>query len=70
MKESPDNLINYTPYVDKILENVGRCPDEIAIAKHNITYKNLITALISTKNTQEAALLLQLPTYSIQNPCI
>lgn len=58
--------MDYSIYVDKILENMGRGPDEIAFKFYKKTYKEIITSLISTDNMQDAAYSLGLPKHSIK----
>jgi hypothetical protein len=56
----------YDVYVDTILEEIGRCPEEIAIFKYNLTYKQVIYALVSSNNTEEASTKLGMPILSLK----
>lgn len=59
--------MDYSYYINAILNNMGRAPSEIAIKKYGITYEELIHALISTNNTYEASELLSLPKSTVKN---
>lgn len=56
----------YDVYVNKILEEIGRCPEEIAIFKYGLSYKQVIHAILSTNNTEEASTKLGMPILSLK----
>lgn len=58
--------MDYSYYINAILNNMGRAPSEIAIKKYGITYEELIHALISTNNIFECSTTLNLPEYSLK----
>lgn len=57
--------MEYDKILSEILENMGRNPNEIAFKKYNISYGNIVSALLLSNNMFECSNILNLPEYSI-----